>query len=309
MEKPPNIPGISVEVEDLVRVRGLISELTLANIQRRASYRSGARDARIRGRGMEYEETRAYVSGDDVRTMDWRVMARTGEPHTKIFSEEKERRFLLAVDLSSSMYFGTRHGFKSWAAALTTAHVGWLASLSGGRIGGLVISPETQHEVRPGKTRSGLMDVFHHLAEASRIELPPANHENRFNLLLRETLRVIKPGTIVALISDFIGLNDQSAEIISGIARHSDINLFWIYDDTETLDWPAGHYQVLANRQNIGFDIIDNPSADKPSSLPAQLQRRHCSQIESLATRFNLPLCAISCNREITEQIALQLKA
>ena len=106
---------------------------------------------RLRGRGMEYEESRAYVHGDDVRTMDWRVMARTGEAHTKVFAEEKERRFLIAADLSASMYFGTRFSFKSWAAAHVAAHVGWLASFAGDRIGGLIVTPESHHEVRPGQ--------------------------------------------------------------------------------------------------------------------------------------------------------------
>ena len=135
------VSGVSIEVEDLVAVRGHLSGLSLNNIRRRASYRSGVRDARIHGRGMEYEESRAYVSGDDVKSMDWRVMARTGEAYTKIFSEEKERRFLLAADLSASMFFGTRYGFKSWACAHTAAHVGWLARFAGRPIYGQARSP------------------------------------------------------------------------------------------------------------------------------------------------------------------------
>ena len=176
-----NVSGISIEVEDLVNIRTQLAGLSLANIRHRSSYHSGAREVRLRGRGMEYEESRAYVSGDDVRTMDWRVMARTGEAHTKIFSEEKERRFLLAIDLSASMYFGTRVGFKSWAAAQVAAHVGWLASFADDRIGGLVVSPEFHHEVRPGKTRSGLLGVFHHLAEASKIKPTVDTSSNRLN--------------------------------------------------------------------------------------------------------------------------------
>ena len=62
------VAGISIAVEDLVRVRGHLSGLSLASIRRRASYRSGAREVRLRGRGMEYEESRAYVSGDDSAT-------------------------------------------------------------------------------------------------------------------------------------------------------------------------------------------------------------------------------------------------
>ena len=104
-DRADNVPGIDISVDDLVRVRGQLSGLALAASRRRTSYRSDAREVRVRGRGMEYEESRAYVYGDDVRTMDWRGMARTGEAHTKIFAEEKERRFLVAVDFSASMFF------------------------------------------------------------------------------------------------------------------------------------------------------------------------------------------------------------
>jgi len=248
-----NVSGISIEVEDLVRVRGYLSGLSLVNIRRRASYRSGAREVRVRGRGMEYEESRAYVYGDDVRTMDWRVMARTGEAHTKIFAEEKERRFLLAVDLSASMYFGTRFGFKSWAAAQVAAHVGWLASFAGDRIGGLIVSPESHHEVRPGKTRAGLLGVFHHLAQAGNIPVPADTSRNRLNFLLREIDRVVKPGSIIALITDFIGIDNESLEILSAIARHNDINCYWVHDDTEVNAWPGGHYRVRAGSRKFGL--------------------------------------------------------
>ncbi|MEM7564230.1 MAG: DUF58 domain-containing protein, partial [Pseudomonadota bacterium] len=249
------IPGISVDVEDLVRVRSLISEQSFRKIQRRSSYRSGAREARIRGRGMEYEETRGYISGDDVRTMDWRVMARTGEAHTKTFSEERERRFLIAIDLSAGMFFGTRHAFKSRAASITAAHVGWLASFTGARIGGVLVTPSKTFEIKPEKTRSGLMSLFHHLADASRIPLPPKQTSNRLNQLLNEIIRVAKPGTVVALISDFIGIDDNTFELVSGIARHCDINLFWIHDEIETKPWNNGHYQILSGQSSFGIEV------------------------------------------------------
>jgi uncharacterized protein (DUF58 family) len=297
------VSGISIEVEDLVSIRAQLSGLSLANNRRRANYRSGAREVRLRGRGMEYEESRAYVYGDDVRTMDWRLMARTGEAHSKVFAEEKERRFLLAVDLSASMYFGTRFSFKSWAAAQVAAHVGWLASFAGDRIGGLIVSPESHHEVRPGKTRSGLLGVFHHLARASNIKLPADASRNRLNFLLREINRVVKPGSIIALITDFMVIDEESLEILSAIVRHNDINAYWIYDDTEINAWPAGFYQVLAGRQKVGFDLI---GSDADHWL-TQWQNDHRRQIESLTSRLNIPLFPVSCNREITAQIVNNL--
>jgi len=297
------VSGISIEVEDLVSIRAQLSGLSLTNNRRRANYRSGAREVRLRGRGMEYEESRAYVYGDDVRTMDWRLMARTGEAHSKVFAEEKERRFLLAVDLSASMYFGTRFSFKSWAAAQVAAHVGWLASFAGDRIGGLIVSPESHHEVRPGKTRSGLLGVFHHLARASNIKLPTDASRSRLNFLLHEINRVVKPGSIIALITDFMGIDEESLEILSTIVRHNDINAYWVHDDTEISAWPRGFYQVLVGRQKVGFDLIGN-GADH---WLTQWQSDHRSQIESLTSRLNMPLFPVSCNRDITAQIVNNL--
>jgi len=293
------VSGINIEVEDLVSIRGQLSALSLASLHHRTSHRSGAREVRLRGRGMEYEESRAYVHGDDVRTMDWRVMARTGEAHTKVFAEEKERRFLIAADLSASMYFGTRYSFKSWAAAQVAAHVGWLASFAGDRIGGLIVTPESHHEVRPGKTRSGLLGVFHHLAQASNIRLPVDASCKRLNFLLREINRVVKPGSIIALITDFMGIDEQSLELLSTIVRHNDISAYWIHDETETNPWPGGHYQVLANRQKVGFDLTGNEA----DNWLTQWQGNHRGQIEALTSQFNIPLFPVSCNRDISAQI------
>ncbi len=298
------LPGISIEVDDLVSIRSHLSDISLANIRRRASYRSGARDTRTRGRGMEYEETRAYVAGDDVRTMDWRVMARTGEAHTKIYAEEKERRFLLAIDLSASMFFGTRRAFKSWAAAQTAAHIGWLASFAGDRIGGLIVTPEMHHEVRPGKSRSSLLAVFHHLAEASRIQLPPATKGCRLNFLLRELQRVVKPGSIVALVTDFIGIDDETLELISVLARHNDINIFWIHDESEIRPWASGFYPVLSGGHRHGIEFDGSNQDD----WLRQCQQRHQNRIETLCSRFKLPLIPVCCNQDISQQITQALK-
>jgi uncharacterized protein (DUF58 family) len=291
------IPGISIEVEELVSVRGLLSGLSSSKIRRRSSYRSGARDRPVRGRGMEYEESRAYVSGDDVKAMDWRVMARTGEAYTKVFAEERERRFVIAVDLSASMFFGTRYSFKSWSAAQVAAHVGWLASFAGDRIGGLIALPGMQYEVRPGKTRSGLLGVFHYLAQANQVSLPPDVTHNRLNFLLRELNRVVKPGTIIALISDFIGFDEQSLELLSGITRHSDIHVYWIHDDTELNPWPGGHYRVMNDQQSIGIDISST------DTWLSQRQHAHRQRLETATSGLAIPLFPVSCNRAITPQI------
>ena len=299
------IPGISIDVEDLVAVRGQLGALTLRDLRRRSSYRSGARETRIRGRGMEYEESRAYVPGDDMRTMDWRVMARTGEAHSKVFAEEKERRFLLALDLSASMFFGTRLAFKSWAAAQTAAHVGWLASLAGDRIGGLIVAPQTHQEVRPGRYRAGLMAVFHHLAAQAAIELPASPAPGRLDFLLLELLRVVKPGATISLISDFIGLSQHTSALLSALVRHNDLHIFWIHDRTETESWPDAHYEILLDARKQGLDLNNGAVRQQLS----QRQQTHRQAIEALATGFDVPLFPISCNDDVNRQILAQLKS
>lgn len=298
-----SIPGITVDVEELVRVQAQLSGISLDNLRRLSRIRSGAKETAYRGRGMEYEESRAYVAGDDVRTMDWRVMARMGEAHTKVFAEEKQRSFLLAVDLSASMYFGTQYAFKSRAAAYTAATVGWLATLAGDRLGGLIVSPLSHQEIRPGKSRSGLMGIFHHLAEQSRLRLPFEKSASRINFLLRELLRVTKPGSNIALISDFIGIDTQTSELLSGLNRHNDVSAFWIHDQTEVEHWRAGHYVVDVDSKQIAVEI---PETSKDSWLKLH-QDMHRSRIESLTASFGIPLLPLSCNRDITAQIVKNL--
>jgi len=293
-----NIPGISIVVDDLVRVRGLLSGISGSRIRRLSSFHSGAREVRLRGRGMDYEESRAYVYGDDFRTMDWRVMARTGDAHTKVFAEEKERRCLLAVDLSASMYFGTRYSFKSWAAARVAAHAGWLANFAGERVGGLIVTPGQHSEIRPDKTRSGLLGVFHHLSRAGMSQTTGPPFASRFNFLLGELNRVAKPGTNIALISDFLGIDAQALQTLSSISRHNQVSCYWIHDDCELEDWPAGHYPLLTEQGSIDLDMT---AADTRDWL-RQRQQQHRQRIESLCTSFNFPLFPISCNRDISPQ-------
>ena len=297
--KVKSVAGISILVDDLIAVRIQLGGLARSRLRRRIGSRSGAREIQLRGRGMEYEESRAYVYGDDVRTMDWRVMARTGEAHTKVFAEEKERCCLIAVDLSASMFFGTRFAFKSWAAAQVAAHLGWLASFAGERIGGLVASPEYHSEIRPGKTRSGLLGVFHHLARAAELRPPGPSDSNRLNYLLSELSRVVRPGADVLLISDFLGCDRQTQQLLSSICRHNQIHAYWIYDDSEVDDWPPGNYPILSQPHNLLLELDDI----RHRAWLTERQEDHRQCVESLCANFNIPLQAVSCNRDISPQI------
>jgi hypothetical protein len=118
-------------------------------------------------------------------------------------------------------------------------------------------------------------------------------------LILSELDRVARPGTNIALISDFLSIDEQSLQALSSISRHNQVSCYWIYDDCELEDWPDGHYPLLTEQGSIGLDMAAGDTRD----WLRQRQTDHRQRIESLCTGFNLPLLPISCNREVTPQV------
>ena len=139
-----------MELPELVRIahkKGLL--LTAENV----GSLGGPYLTKLKGRGMEFAEARSYQYGDDVRHIDWRVTARTGTTHTKLFREERERPVMLVLDLSRRMFFGTRQRLKSVQAARIAALTGWRALLRGDRVGGVIYSEEMHREYKPRSDR------------------------------------------------------------------------------------------------------------------------------------------------------------
>ncbi len=117
---------------------------------------AGNRQSRFRGRGIDFQESRNYQPGDDIRTMDWRVTARTGRPHTKVFQEERERPIIIVIDCNPSMFFGTRVAFKAVIAARLAALIAWAAIRNGDRIGAVSVWPRRSPRCRAsGRTQGG----------------------------------------------------------------------------------------------------------------------------------------------------------
>lgn len=218
--------GAVPTLDALIGLRADARRLRWAVSERVRSSRSGIRSSRFLGRGIDFAETRAYEPGDDVRHMDWRVTARTGVAHTKIFSEERERPVLVVADLGPSTFFGTRRRTKSLAVAELAGLLLWLAHDGGDRIGAIVRGPETHHAFRPRHSRATVLRIQRALvAEATALaERYRADSEAgsvdgpAFSLAdaLTQARRVARPGTSVIVISDF---PDASALAEHGVVR------------------------------------------------------------------------------------------
>ncbi|MBR1904010.1 MAG: DUF58 domain-containing protein, partial [Alphaproteobacteria bacterium] len=144
------LKGLAVIVQELIEQQRYVPYLSMSeNLM--TSDKSGDMKSVFKGRGMEFEEVRAYNFGDDIRDIDWRVTARKSEPYTKIFREEKDREIVVLLDLSSSMVFGTKEELKSVTAAKLAALIGWMTIRNKDRFGLLLFDGQKTTYYKPQK--------------------------------------------------------------------------------------------------------------------------------------------------------------
>src|SRR5690606_25655237 len=118
---------------------------------------AGRHASRLRGRGLNFDEIRHYLPGDDIRQIDWKVTARTREPHSRIYTEERERPALMVVDQRLSMFFGSRRQLKSVTAAEAAALVAWRTIAVKDRVGMVLFDDAECVTIRPQRSASGVM--------------------------------------------------------------------------------------------------------------------------------------------------------
>ena len=257
--------------DDITRVR----QTTLIGLHRDAHHLplasskvqarlSGDYVSAFKGRGMEFDEVRPYASGDDIRSIDWRVTARTGKPHTKLFREERERPVLLWVDYRRPMLFGTRRCFKSVLAARIAALLAWSAVQHGDRLGGLIFSDQHHHELRPQRGKAASLHFIRKLAEHPAWEPSAAHADNRDSgqhALLR-LRRVARPGSLIFLISDYRYMHAGMSSTLAQLAAHNDIVMLFISDPLESQLPPAGFYHVSDGDRDMLINTRNRQSRD-----------------------------------------------
>ena len=248
---------VTISLKSLIDLANPAASLTLQH-PRISAQTSGAYASRFKGRGMEFDETRLYQPGDDVRSIDWRVTARTGKPHTKLFREERERPVFIATDLRPTMRFATRGVFKSVQAARLTSLIAWAAQHQGDRIGGQLFTADDCLELKPQNGRHAVLRLLNALIDAETLAAPTGQ------LLLNDALARLtqhaRPGSLVYLISDFRGFN-QAAEIyLAKLAQHCRVLLIFVYDPLESQLPNAGRYRFTDGQRDVIVDSNDQRS-------------------------------------------------
>ena len=247
--------GIVATVDELVRQRGTAGPLKLTPEGAVRTLQSGPFRSAYRGRGMEFDESRAYQPGDDIRAIDWRVTARTGRVHTKLFHEERERPVLLLVDARPMMRFGTRDCFKSVFAARIAATLAWAARDAGDRVGAFVMMGTATMQFPPHRDRGRLLRLFQGLSAAT------ADTCGVESVSLSEQIarlrRVARPGTLIFVVSDFHDFDDDAEKELARVSMHCDIACVHVYDALEAAAPESPGYRVSDGERVLalaGFD-------------------------------------------------------
>lgn len=240
------------DLGDLLALRGAAHGLSLHGRRAPRAALIGTHSSAQRGRGLEFQEVRPYVAGDDPRNIDWRVTARRGRPHTKLFREERERPVWLLVDLQPGLFFGSRRQTKSALAVRAAALLAWVAALGADRVGSVIAHGAAQTRILPARARqAGVLPLLEALLE-TQPRAPGEPAPLALEAALHALLPLARPGSQVLAISDFAGLREEAGSLWTALAAHGDLRLFWITDPLEAEGLPNGRFRAgLRDRLRI----------------------------------------------------------
>ncbi len=256
----PSVAGDGIVYASLQALLGLkaqVQTLQLAKKHIRARS-SGLHRSVFKGRGMDFAESRPYQAGDDIRTIDWRVTARSGRVHTKVFEEEREKPVLLWLDLRPSMFFATRGRFKSVVAAEVAALLVWKTLKDGDRVGG-VLQDGCHVELKPSRSRS---NALHLLRQISDMTKNPAQHAPQVGYRADDLQtswtrlrRVAQAGSQIFVISDFRYTTPAALRQLAMLSRHAQVTLVSIHDPFEERLPDAGALRLTDGKRRIWLNL------------------------------------------------------
>lgn len=287
-------------LQSLIKVQGQVSTLQLA--KRKALARHlGQHHSVFKGRGMDFAESRPYQPGDDIRTIDWRVTARSGRVHTKVFQEEREKPVLLWIDMRTPMYFATRGRFKSVVAAEVASLLLWKTLDDGDRAGGILQRPDKAVEFKPMRSRQSVLGFLRAIADASQAQLANLTYHESGNLKdnWQRLRRVVEPGSQVYIISDFRQANAAALQQLVMIHRVAAVTLIAINDPLEEHLPEQGQLRMTDERRSLWVNLKQKLWRD-------QYHERYQSNrlaLQTLARQHRMPLVLLSTRDNSTERL------
>lgn len=239
----------------------------------------------FKGRGMEFAEVRQYQPGDDIRTIDWNVTARAGQPFVKIFTEERELTVLFLVDLSGSQRFGTKSAFKAELAAEITGVLAFAALRNNDRAGMVLFTDRIEKVIRPKKGRTHILSMIR-----DALYFTPQGRGTDIGLALRHLNEIWRRKAVVFLISDF--KDNRFAQALRVTARRHDLIAIHI-DDARERALPAAGMIELEDAETGARLAVDTSSAAFANAF-AQRAAENTRQLKTLFARAGVDTIGVT---------------
>lgn len=295
-------PGVYVTLEELIALQYKARGFSFLPRQPIHSILAGRHASRMRGRGLNFEEIRGYLPGDDPRTIDWKVTARTREPHVRVYTEERDRPALVVVDQRVGMFFGSVMAMKSVVAAQVAALSAWRVFSVGDRIGALVFNDTELVDVRPHRSRRAVLQILGTLVgmnRALRAESDVRSSPGMLNRALDGAVRVAKHDHLVVVISDFDGLDEETRRLMALLARHNDVIAVPVFDPLSKEMPKRGRLVVSDGALQLELDTATGSVRGKLLEMSERRLRSIMEWWEELA----IPVAPLMTDRDPIDQI------
>lgn len=287
----------SISLRSLMKWEHLVLGTDIVPKQRVSSLLAGKHSSMMRGRGLDFEEVRNYVPGDDIRNIDWKVTARTKKTHSKVFNEEKERPALVMVDQSSYMHFGSEQYLKSVIAAEASAMAAFRTIKKGDRCGGIVIHDDGMEWFAPKRSRQAVLQLLKSVSSKNQtlhLNKTSKNQGQQFNTALKRIANYVTHDFVITIVSDFSQCDEISFETIKKLAQHNDVICVHIEDELDLITQHRsivitdGVKQVFWKKQNSSVIESEKEKEQNLRETLINLKRKHFIPILYLNTKDSL---------------------
>lgn len=302
----PNNGSVYASLGQLIRLQHQASGFSFLPRQPIHSLLSGRHASRLRGRGLNFEELRSYLPGDDIRNIDWKVTARTREPHVRVYTEERDRAVWLVVDQRRSMFFGSRSKMKSVAAAEAAALSAWRVLGAGDRVGAVLFDDEAVEVITPHRSRANVHHVLARLCAMNRaLDNQPVSAQSagQLNQALARLRPLAPHDCLVVIISDGFGLDNQSREHITSLTEHNDLLSIFVYDPMEQQLNEHGRLVFSDGSRQLN---VDTTSARFRQHYQEAFEQR-LQQITSSSRSLAIPVLPIQTAEPVLDQVMQQI--
>jgi uncharacterized protein (DUF58 family) len=294
--------GAYAELDSLIALQAKARGFSLLHSQPAHSLLYGRRASHVRGRGLDFEELREYVAGDDVRSIDWRVTARTTKPYLRVYSEERDRPTMLVVDQRMNMFFGSRVSMKSVVAAEIAALAAWRVSQQGDRVGAFVFNDDATETVRIHRSRANvlrILDVVARQNHALRGDSPARSNPGRLNEVLRAVSGVCRHDSLIVIASDFDGADESTRDVLVRLSQSNDVICCLAYDPL-AVKLPAADRLVVSDGELQVELPLGRESVRKTVSGASDAR---LSRIMAWHKELGIPVLPISTAEAVPQQL------